>query len=48
MVEVKKKSYRQISNVSRTNTQYFNVSRLVLQLSLPKLSMPGIKLTMKM
>ena len=39
--------YRQISNVSGTNTQNFNVSRLVLQLPLPKLLMLGIKSRMK-
>ena len=40
--------YRQISNTRRTNTHNFNVSCLVLQLSLPKLLMPGIKSRMKM
>ena len=44
----KNQIYHQISNIRRANTQHFNVSRLVLQLSLPKLSMPGIKLRMKM
>ena len=44
----KNQIYRQISNIRRTNTQHFSVSYLVLQLSLPKLSMLGIKLRMKM
>ena len=41
-------NYRQISNISNTNTQNINVSRLVLQLSLPKLLKPGFKSRMKM
>ena len=40
--------YRQISNISRTEAQNLNVSRLVLQLSLPNLFTPGVKSTMKM
>ena len=37
--------YRQTSNISRTKSKTFNVSRLVLQLSLPN---PLIKSTIKM
>ena len=39
--------YRQISNIGHTHAQKFNVFRHVLQLSLIKLLMPGIKLRMK-
>ena len=41
-------NYRQISNIRRTKSQNLNVSRLVLQLSLPNLLKPCIKLRMKM
>ena len=41
-------TYRQISNISRTKSQYWNVSRLVLQLSLPNPLKPGVKSIMKM
>ena len=37
-----------ISYISCTNTQNFDVSRLVLQLSLTKLLIPGIKSRMTM
>ena len=40
--------YRQISNISHTNSQNLIVSRLVLQLSLPNPLKPGVKLRMKM
>ena len=40
--------YRKISNISRTKSQILNVSRLVLQLSLPDLLKPCVKLRMKM
>ena len=40
--------YRKISNIGRTKFQNWNDSRLVLQLSLPNLLKPGVKLTMKM
>ena len=45
VVEVK---YRQISNITRTQSPNINVSRLVLQLSLPNPMKPGVKLRMKM
>ena len=35
--------YRQICNISRTKSQNFNVSRLVLQLSLANPLKPGVK-----
>ena len=35
--------YRQISNISRTKSQNWNASRLVLQLSLRSLLKPGGK-----
>ena len=41
-------AYGQISNIKRTNCQNLNVSRLVLQLSLPNLLKPGVKSIMKM
>ena len=41
-------TYRQISNIRRTKSQNLIVSRLVLQLSLPNLLKPCIKLRMKM
>ena len=39
--------YRQISNISRTKSQNLNVSRIVLQLSLPNPLKPGVKSRMK-
>ena len=41
-------TYLLVPNIRCTNTPNFNVSRLILQLSLPKLLMPGIKSRMKM
>ena len=41
-------AYRQISNVRRTNFQNLNVSRLVLNFSLPNPLEPGVKSKMKM
>ena len=41
-------SYCEISNISHTKSQNFNVSRLILQLSLPNLLKPGVKSPMKM
>ena len=40
--------YRQVSNIRRTQSKNTNVSRLVLQLSLPNPLKPGVKLRMKM
>ena len=40
--------YRQFSNIRRTQSPNINVSRLVLQLSLPNPLKPGVKLRMKM
>ena len=40
--------YCEISNISRTKSQYLNDSRLVLQLSLPNPLKPGVKSWMKM
>ena len=40
--------YRQFSDIRRTQSQNINVSRLVLQLSLPNPLKPGVKLRMKM
>ena len=40
--------YRTISNIRHTKSPNLNVSRLVLELYLPKLLMPGIKSRMKM
>ena len=40
--------YRKISNTRRTQSQNINVSRLVLQLSLPNPLKPGVKLKMEM
>ena len=40
--------YRKISNIRRTKSLNFNVSRLVLQLTLPNPMKPGIKSRMKM
>ena len=40
--------YCQISNISHTKSQNFNVFRLVLQLSLYNLVKPGVKSRMKM
>ena len=42
------KMYRQFSNIRRTESPYLNVSRLILQLSLPNPLKPGVKLKMKM
>ena len=42
-----RRSYRQISNISRTKSQNFNVSRLILQLPLPNPFKPGVKSRMK-
>ena len=41
-------SYCKISNTRRTQSPNLNVSRLVLQLSLPNPMKPGVKLRMKM
>ena len=41
-------TYRQVSNIKRTQSKNINVSRLVLQLSLPNLLKPGVKLRMTM
>ena len=41
-------NYRQISNISGTNSQNLNVSHRVLQLSLYKILKPGAKSRMKM
>ena len=41
-------TYRQTSNISRTKSPNLNVSRLVLQLSLPKPLKPAVKSRMKM
>ena len=40
--------YRKISNIRRTKSQTLNVSRLVLQLSLPNPMKPGVKSRKKM
>ena len=40
--------YRKISNIRRTESPNLNVSRLVLQLSLPNPMKPGVKSRMKM
>ena len=40
--------YRKISNIRRTKSLNLNVSRLVLQLSLPNPMKPGVKSRMKM
>ena len=40
--------HRQIFDIGRTNNPNFNVSRVVLQLYLPKQLMQGIKSRMKM
>ena len=40
--------YRKISNIRRTKSPNLNVSRLVLQLSLPNPMKPGVKSRMKM
>ena len=42
------RAYRKISNISRTKSPDLNVSRLVLQLSLPNPMKPGVKSRMKM
>ena len=43
-----KETYRKTSIISRTKSQNFNVSHLVLQLSLPNPLKPNVKLRMKM
>ena len=40
--------YRKVSNMRRTKFPNLNVSRFVLQLSLPNLMKPGVKSKMKM
>ena len=40
--------YRQTANVSHTKYQHLNVSRLLLQLSLPNPVKPSVKSRMKM
>ena len=40
-------SYRQFSNISGTQSQNINVSRLIAQLSLPNPLKLGVKLRMK-
>ena len=40
--------YRKISNISRTKSPNLNVSRLVVQLSLPNPMKPGVMSRMKM
>ena len=35
--------YRNVSNIRRTKSQHLNVSRLVLQLSLPNRLKPGVE-----
>ena len=40
--------YRQTSNIWRTKSKHLNVSRLVLQFSLPNPLKPGVKSSMKM
>ena len=40
--------YRKLSNIRRTQSPNLNVSRLVLQLSLPNPMKPGVKSRMKM
>ena len=41
-------NYCKISNIRRTESQNLNVSRLILQLSLPNPMKPGVKSRMKM
>ena len=41
-------AYRQTSGKSRTKSKHLNVSRLVLQLSLPDQFKPGVKVRMMM
>ena len=41
-------TYRKVSNIRRTKFPNLNVSRFVLQLSLPNLMKPGVKSRMKM
>ena len=40
--------YRQVSNISRTKSQYLKDSRTVLRLSLPNPLKPDVKSRMKM
>ena len=42
------REYRQFSNISRTQSPNINVYRLILQLSLPNPTKPGVKSRMKM
>ena len=41
-------TYRKISNISRTESPNFNVSRLVLQMFVPNPMKPDVKSKMKM
>ena len=41
--EFDKNKYRKISNIRRTKSQNLNVSRLVLEWSLPNPMKPGVK-----
>ena len=43
-----KETYCQTSNIMYTKSQHLNGSRIVLQLSLPNPSKPGVKSRMKM
>ena len=44
----KRQEYHKISNIRRTKSPNLNVSRLILQLSLPNTMKPGVKSRMKM
>ena len=46
--DIRVKQYRQTSNISRIISQNLNVSRPILQLSLPNPLKPGVKSIMKM
>ena len=48
LVIVSNTNYCKIYNISRTKSPNLNVSRLVLQLSLPNPMKPGVKSRMKM
>ena len=41
-------TYRQVSNIIRTESKYLKDSRIVLRLSLPNPLKPDVKLRMKM
>ena len=41
-------TYRKVYNIRRTKSQNFNVSRLIMYLSLPDPLKPGVKSRMKM